>query len=132
MTLLRRESVLPLYRQVQFGDAVSGDYPDWETGEEKAVFTDQQIAVATQDDRAGDVQVEVWIEPVGKELEGSQILETEIQIIEGRARFGNGLAGQLFDVSVRPGWHRVRVLVAPTEVEPTVVRFVLSDPGEDA
>jgi hypothetical protein len=129
MTRLRSESVLPLNRQIQFGDAMSADYPDWETGQERVVFTDQQVAVATRDDRAGDVQVEVWMEPVDLELEGELVLDTEVQLIEGLAKFGNGLAGQHYDVRLRPGWHRVRVCVAPMNVEPAIVRFVLSDPA---
>ena len=113
---------MPLYAQVQFGDSLAADYPQWETGEEGVVFTTQVIAVATRRDQDGDVRVEVWTEPV--EVAGTQIiLDTEVQIIEGIARFGNELAGQLFDLPLRPGWHRIRVLTS--EPRPSVVRFVL-------
>jgi hypothetical protein len=130
MALVRRESVMPLHRQVQFGDSMADDYPQWETGEEKAVFTSQLVAVSTQADQAGDELVEVWIEPIDEELEGFQILDTEIQLVEGMGQFGNGLAGQLYEVELRPGWYRMRVLVAPTELEPSVVRFILDGPNE--
>lgn len=125
MALLRSESVQPLHRQVQFGDALADDYPQWETGHESAIFDAQTIVVATRDDWKGDVQVEVWIEPTGQKLEGSQILDAEVQLVGDVAQFGNLVAGQLFDVGLRRGWYRVRVLVAPTDVEPAVVRFIV-------
>lgn len=125
MALLRSESVQPLHRQVQFGDALADDYPQWETGQEKAVFNTQTIVVATRDDWEGDVQVEVWIEPTGQKLEGSEILDAEVQLVGDVAQFGNLVAGQLFDVGLRRGWYRVRVLVAPTDDEPAVVRFIV-------
>jgi hypothetical protein len=125
MALLRRESVLPLHRQVQFGDALADDYPQWETGEERAVFTTQVIAVATRDDQQGDVQVEVWTDPIGEELEGTWILDAEIQLVGETAQFGNAVAGQLFDIALGPGWYRVQVLVTPTDIEPSLVRFIV-------
>jgi hypothetical protein len=48
MPLIRREDVFPLYGQVQLGDPFAADYPEWETGEERVVFTDQVVAVATR------------------------------------------------------------------------------------
>lgn len=125
MALLRSESVQPLHGQVQFGDALADDYPQWETGQERAVFNTQTIVVATRGDWEGDVQVEVWIEPTGQNLEGSEILDAEVQLVGDVAKFGNLVAGQLFDVGLRRGWYRVRVLVAPTDVEPAVVRFIV-------
>ena|ERR671910_3804890 len=130
MTLLRTESVHPLHGQVQFGDALAEDYPQWETGEETAVFDAHTIVVATRGDEAGDVRVEIWIEPTEEELEGLEILDTEVQLVGDMAQFGNLVAGQLFDVDLNRGWYGVRVLVAPTDAEPSLVRFIVkpSDP----
>ena len=97
MSLLRREWVFPLYAQIEFGDALAHDYPEAVTGEEALIFTTHRIVVATREDRFGDVEVEVWKEQVGTEVGGTQILETEIQLIGETARFGNLVGGQLYE-----------------------------------
>jgi hypothetical protein len=124
MPLIGREHVFPLFAQVQLGDPLAGDYPEWETGEERVVFTDQVVAVATQGDEEGDVQVEVWTEPMQDDF-GVPILETEVQLTSDALRFGNVIANDVHDVHLPRGWFRVRVLVAPSEGPPSLVRFVL-------
>ena len=47
MTLLRRVEVTPLNGQVEMSDPKATDYPQWQTGEERAVALPQSIAVAT-------------------------------------------------------------------------------------
>jgi hypothetical protein len=128
MPLIAREDVFPLNRQVQLGDLSASDYPEWVTGEEKAVFTAQMVAVATQGELDGDVRVELWTEPVGQELTGEEVLETEIQLVGDVVRFGNTVAGDVHDVSLPRGSYRVRVLVSPTNDPPSMVRFIL-DPS---
>jgi hypothetical protein len=131
MSLLRRERVAPRYAQIQFGDALATDYPEWVTGEEAVIFTTQTIVVATREDRFGDVEVEVWKEQVGTEVGGTQILEIEIQLIGETAHFGSFVGGQLYEVPLSRGWHRVRVLVEPEGQRPSVVRFALRSLGPD-
>jgi hypothetical protein len=125
MGLLRRESVLPLNGQVQFGDALATDYPDWATGEERVVFNSQVIAVATRGDVDGNVQIEVWKEPVQEDLEGLEVLDVEIQLIGDIAHFGNALAGDLHEVRLGRGWYQIRVLVVPVDSCPSIVRFIV-------
>ena len=62
------------------------------------------LAVATQGDEEGDVQVEVWTEPVGEKFGGVQVLETEILLTGDVVRFGNMIAGDLHDVHLQRGW----------------------------
>jgi hypothetical protein len=126
--------VQPLHNQVQFGDALAEDYPQWETGEERAVFDTHTIVVATRGDQEGDVKVEIWIEPTEQELGGLEVLDTEVQLVGDMAHFGNFVAGQLFDVSLNRGWYRVRVLVDPTDAQPSLVRFIVqpSEAGDGA
>ena len=125
MPLIRKEKVFPLYAQIEFGDALAQDYPEWVTGEEAVLFTTQTIVVATREDRFGDVEVEVWKEQVGTEVRGTQILEIEIQLTGETAHFGSFVGGQLYEVPLSRGWHKVRVPVEPDGERPSVVRFVL-------
>ena len=60
MSLLARFEVTAYYGQVEISDPNKLDYPQFETGEERAVAIPDCIAVVTRNDREGPVTVEVW------------------------------------------------------------------------
>jgi hypothetical protein len=62
--LLLQCSVWPYFHQVELGDPLVADYPQWQTGEEPAVAIETSVAVATRpDSQGGVVELEVWSGP---------------------------------------------------------------------
>jgi hypothetical protein len=59
MSPLARFDVTPYYGQIEIRDPTARDYPQWETGEEKAVAIPGCIAVATRDDLRGTATIEL-------------------------------------------------------------------------
>ena len=125
MTVLGRFEVLPLQGQIDIRDPAGSDYPQWETGEERAVSTAQVVAVATRGDIDGRVTVEVRQGP-GDIPEGVAIaFDGELLLSGDDAVVGNYLAGEEHRLSLGPGWHRVTVYVQPPDAPAAEVVVVV-------
>jgi hypothetical protein len=115
LSVLGRFDVLPLYGQIDIRDPAAADYPQWETGEEKAVATAHCIAVATRGDLDGRVAVEVRHEPIEEPdhatiaFDGSLLLTGEGLVV------GNYLGGEEHWLPLPPGSHHVTVYTRPLE-----------------
>ncbi len=83
MPFVARARVIPLHGQVVITDSEARDYPQWQTGQEKAVALPNSVAVATRADREGDVTIEVW----GDKLEGEEELELAYKGELGKGRY---------------------------------------------
>lgn len=124
MALVASFEALPVHGQIEFRDEAPAEYPEWQTGEERAVQTAQGIAVATQGDHAGPVRIEVWTPPIEREPEGVCVLDTEVLVAGKAAVVGNSIGGEWHRVPFDQGTIRVQVFVDPP-AEPNIVRFLV-------
>jgi hypothetical protein len=122
---LHRGRYFALHAQVNLADrAPDADYPQWETGEEPAVFNERGVTVATAED--ADVEIVVLEGPA--DPGGRRILETEIRL-EDALVVGNAEADDLDEVPWPPGRTRVEVYVNAPANEVDKVTFVLTRAG---
>jgi len=126
MKQLALVDVLPMMGQVQVGDPEAGDYPQWGTGEEAAVATDQTVAVATRSDADGAVTIEVVSAVADGFSEEDVVYDGEVMTTGDVLVVGNGLAGALHAVPVGRGWHRIRIHASPSG-SPSRVTVVIMD-----
>jgi hypothetical protein len=124
MALLDRFEVLPLQAQISIRDPASADYPQWETGEEHAVATDQCIAVATQGDANGRVVVEVAVNE--DPIDGQWLLafDGDLLLTGDEVLVGNYLAGDEHAVPIGRGWRPVQVFTSPHNIPPKRILIV--------
>jgi hypothetical protein len=128
MTRLLRVDVTPLNGQVEMSDPKAADYPQWQTGEERAVALPQSIAVATQGDADGKVAIEVWtddLEVAGVDLRS--VHEGEFLLTDDHAVVGNTVVNELHPVPLAPEPHRVKVFTSGAESAPSAVYFLIED-----
>lgn len=92
------------YAQVVLSDRASRDYPQWETGSERAVHSTDAVAVAVREDIEGDVRVEAWLD--------GRLAQSEAPVYQCRLTFHSGEA-----------------YIGTTEASPDKRKFFLIDPG---
>jgi hypothetical protein len=116
MIVLGRFDVLPLQAQIDIRDPAGAEYPQWETGEERAVATDQCVAVATRSDADGRVTVEVRLGGPQEPMPDRAIAFDGEVLVTGEALVvGNLLAGEEHALPLARGWHRLIVTTHPTD-----------------
>jgi hypothetical protein len=116
MHLLGRFQVWPHYHQIEVRDAdAAGECPQWERGDEPAVSSDRCIVLATRPDLDGDVTVEVWAGPVDREQPGAVVFDGKLLLTGPRMVVGNSITGELHELPMPAGRHRVRVHGNPPE-----------------
>lgn len=128
MSLLAHVEVTPYYGQVEISDPNKRDYPQFETGEEKAVAIPQCIAVVTRGDLEGKVTVEVWsqrLEVQGIPLE--LVYDGELVLTEDRAVVGNTVGNEFHAIPLVSGPHRVQAFTSGSEGSPRCVYFLVED-----
>jgi len=125
MTLLGRFQVLPLQAQIDIRDPGGSDYPQWETGEERAIATAQCIAVATQGDMDGRVAVEVRLGPSAVPSGATVAFDGEVLLSGEELVVGNYLGGEEHRLPLGPGWHHVTVYTQPSAAPAVEVIVVL-------
>ena len=123
---LARLLVLPLYGQVSIQGSETRDLPEWVTGEESILSTDDAIVIATRPDVGGDVVMTV-VEGADAG-NGELIYDAELSVPSGVLEFGSIVAGSLGTISLaNEGRLHFRVYVdTPGAAE--FVEIVL-DPG---
>jgi hypothetical protein len=125
--LLAERDVLPLYGQVVVQDAGTADIPDWQTGDERAVASENAVLVATRPDHAGKVHVQV-LRGDDEDNLGSQVFDGELSVVSGCMTVGSVLAGQVLQVAVpRPGYVPIRIFVCPAELPERVAVVLRND-----
>jgi hypothetical protein len=128
MSLLARFEITPYYGQIEMRDPNARDYPQWETGEEKALAMPGCIAVATQDDLHGKVTVEVWrgcLEARGSNL--VRVYQGELILTGEAAAVGNTVGAEFHPVTLSLGRHRVTAFTAASGELPDRVYFLIED-----
>jgi hypothetical protein len=129
MNTVRAElTVTPLYGQVSVQVLGSTNFPEWDTGEEKAVSTREAVLIATRPDTEGDVVIRI--------LEGSEDEEGEM-VFDGSLalagadslEFGNVISAQLDSVDVaQVSELKLRIYVVPAD-SPSDVKVLLAPGG---
>jgi hypothetical protein len=125
MNRVRAElSVMPLGGQVSVQVPGSTSFPQWATGEEKAVSTPEAVLIATRPDTEGDVVVTIL--EGSEDQEGELVFDGSLAVAEaGILEFGNVISAQLEAVSVGPaGDVSLRIYVLPGDA-PREVRVLL-------
>jgi hypothetical protein len=126
MPLMARVSVIPLHGQVVLTDSEARDYPQWQTGQEKAVALPNSVAVATRTEREGDVTIEVWDDKPGGEEELDVAYEGELRLTGDSVDIGNVEANDLHRIRLGNGHFHLRVLTASSATPPDRVYFVVT------
>jgi hypothetical protein len=120
MTKLFDKDILVYNAQVSLVDMKATDYPQWETGEEKFVYSDAGVAVATETDRKVRVAVSTDI-PKNMYFLGV----ANINVGMDGLRVGNELSGDAHQIQ----WHsektKVEIYVDNIDKFPEVIEFVL-------
>ena len=113
--LLLRKSFTPAYAQLEFGNCEATAYPQWDPnwgeGRQPYVANEERVAIATQPEVEGDVEVEVWNGAPRVRGSGEVIYEGVIRFGEDCARVGTAAGDDLEYVSVKPGEQKVTVIV---------------------
>jgi hypothetical protein len=123
-----RAEVVPYHAQVLLvGASRDGSVPEFVDGAEPVVATSAGIAVGTRSDfvagkGAVPVMVEVWSSQGPSGL--VEIWRGEIAVGERGIAVGSLIGSDLHELQVRPGQHRVAVLVSPDQA-PDHVAFVI-------
>jgi len=120
MPKLFEKDILVHYAQVSLIDKKAADYPQWENGEEKFVYSDTGVAVATDTDR--EVRVIVSTDPL-KNMYFLGIANINVGI-DGLL-VGNELSGDAHQIQWRSGKTKVEIFVDNIDKFPEVVEFVL-------
>lgn len=126
MSLLARFEVTAYYGQVEISDPNKLDYPQFETGEERAVAIPDCIAVVTRNDREGPVTVEVWnqrLETDNVNLE--PVYDGELTLSEARAVVGNTVGNEFYSIPLGRGRHRVKAFTSGAGERPEAVHFLV-------
>lgn len=113
--------------QVDIRDPQASEYPQWETGDERAVATSQCVAVATRPDVDGRVAIEVRRGPSDVPVGAAKAFEGELLLTGEMLVVGNFLASEAHPVSAGPGWHQLTVYVRPSDVPPSEIIVVIED-----
>lgn len=114
------KNILVHYAQVSLVDKNAKDYPQWETGEEKFVYIDAGVAVATDTDR--EVRVVVSIDPP-KDM--YLLGAVEINIGTDGFLVGNELSRDIHHIKWNSGKTRVEIYVDNKDKLPEIIEFVL-------
>src|SRR5436190_9398575 len=121
----------PYYAQVAlFDPTVQGSYPDWGSGEEEAIGARNGVAVATRPDYVGLVSIEVWIGSASQGRDLRPVLEANVTVVGSDGVLVGSVTGNdLRPVAIRPGSHRLQVLVGgpPGEVDRVSFEFTSLD-----
>ena len=130
--LLAQTPVRPLYGQVEIGDPAVKGYPQFETGNERAVALPQRIAVATRGDRDGDVAIEVWKEGAHADSLCDAVLVHEgVLVVSGSSlEVGNTVGNELHRFAIGVGKHLVAIYTKPSVGEADTVIFLLDPKSE--
>jgi hypothetical protein len=114
MAEVRRFQVFPLYQQVEIRDATDDvDRPLWETGEERVLASAQCIVLATRSDLYGEVEIEVRLDAGSEDRPSGELLfDGELMTTGQGIVVGNSLT-DLHHISVRIGWHPLRIYGDP-------------------
>jgi hypothetical protein len=117
--------VLPLYGQIEIADRDAVEVPQWETGDEPAVFNDAMICVATRSDADGRVCIVVASDSV-KFFDKNEIFAGELSLPSGVLVVGNSVASQITEIDLSPATSiAVRVYVEPLDL-PTRVMVAIA------
>jgi hypothetical protein len=127
--LLFSADILPLYAQVEIGDAESKEYPQWATGRELTTANSETVAVATRRDIDGKVKVEVWLGPpaFGHSDIREAIFAGEIVVRSGKLRVGSSIANDVHVITVPVGHHKLRIFRTPSRSAPAEQIFFVLD-----
>jgi hypothetical protein len=116
----------PYHAQVALLDpAVPDSYPQWETGEEEAVFGPSGVVVATQSDDSGQVRIQVWSGSFEPDGTWRPVGSGAITVSTGRLEAGSVTGADLREFAVVPGVHRVSAFVHDGNTGPDAVPFAL-------
>ncbi|MFF1820696.1 hypothetical protein ACFVWG_25545 [Kribbella sp. NPDC058245] len=118
--ILIEAEITPLYGQVLVQDVATVDVPDWGTGEEAVVASEQAVAVATRSDADGTVMMRV---ARGSDIGvlGTEVFTGELSLTSATLEIGSPLASDLHTVDVgRAGSLPMRIFVSPEEMPDTV------------
>jgi hypothetical protein len=123
--------VTPFYRQIDVFDAAPDaagvERPQWDSGDEPVLVSDQCIVLATRSDLHGPVEIEVWVGASEHRPAGHLLFEGQLLTTGEGAAVGNPLAGDEQRVPLPIGWHRLRIY-ADQPVDPS--RFVILFDGK--
>jgi hypothetical protein len=114
MAEVRRFQVFPLYQQVEIRDAADDvDRPLWETGEERVLASAQCIVLAARSDLYGEVEIEVRLDAGSEDRpSGDLLFDGELMTTGQGMVVGNSLT-DLHHISLRTGWHPLRIYGDP-------------------
>jgi hypothetical protein len=104
--------VSPLY-QVEIRDVGDVDCPQWETGEERVLASDQCIMLAARPDLEGAVEIQVRVGGHLAEPAGDLVFDEELLTTGHGVLIGSSLTGKLHSVPLPIGWHLVCVYADP-------------------
>jgi hypothetical protein len=126
MEMLLTMSTRPYYAQVAlFDETVEDAYPEWEDGNAAVATTTAGVAVATQPDHLGQIDIEVVAGSRPEDAELEEVWGGSIEVRDDRGLLvGSGTGADLKRVPVSPGRHEVRVFVSRRGDR---VRFWLSE-----
>jgi hypothetical protein len=116
MRLLGRFEVWPHYHQVEVRDVGEDvDCPQWESGDEPALAADRCLVLATRPDLDGTatVTVELWAGPIDTAQPGAVVFDGTLLTTGACLLVGSSITGELHEVPMPAGWHRVRVSADP-------------------
>ncbi len=120
MPKLFNKDILVYNAQVSLMDMKAADYPQWETGEEKFVYSNAGVAVATETDR--EVRVIVSTDqPKNMYFLGIANINVGIDGL----LVGNELSGDAHHIQWDSGKTKVEVFVDSKDGFPEVVEFIL-------
>jgi hypothetical protein len=125
MNTLRAElTVTPVYGQVFVQVSGSANFPEWDTGEEKAVSTDGAVLIATRPDAEGDVVIRIL--EGSEDEEGDLVFDGSLVVAEADSlKFGNDISAQRGTVVLsQVGDVKLRIYVVPKDA-PQEVKVLL-------
>jgi hypothetical protein len=134
MRLLDRFQIWPHYHQVEVRDAGDDvECPQWDRGDEPAVSSDRCIVLATRPDldgeAAAEVTLEVWAGPVDAEQPGAIVFDGKLLLTQACVVVGNSITGELHEVPMPAGRHRVRVHGDPPDSPERLLVVFDTDPA---
>jgi hypothetical protein len=109
--LLARKELEPDHAFVEISDPLGSNYPEWPEGEQVVAALPEAVVVATKPEMEGTVTIEVWSEEEWTNIAGELVYEGELVLSGEDAQIGSTLAGDLAPVRLRPGRHKLRVVV---------------------
>lgn len=110
-------------------DPEAHEYPQRQTGKEKAVALPSAVAVATRSDRDGDVAIEVWGDKLDREQQLEVAYEGELLVTGNSVNIGSVEANDVHQIPLGRGRYHLKVLTASSGGLPDRVYFVVTRLG---